>query len=348
MTLKHIPRFIKGLLKSSGHKIALSYKPKRSPWGGGNQVVEQLVAHLQDQRHRVTFRLEPGVTAILLVDPRPSDTTTFGVPEIRAFKAAHPEVFCVHRINECDLRKNTDEMDEILRQANVVADYTVFISHWLRDYFVARWFDPRWPHGVIQNGADPEMFYPDPAHGYRPGSRFKIVTHHWSDNWNKGFRVYQEVDRLIASGELGDCALMVIGRWPQEIKWQAAATHPPTRGRALAHLLRQNHVYLTASLWEPCGMHHVEGAQCGLPLVYHEDGGGIVEFGRRYGVSFRDDVAGALRQAQQQYATLHRQVLSQAPSGANMSAAYEAVLTGRVHSASRRDPDLAAGEAGGV
>ena len=88
-------------------------------------------------------------------------------------------------------------------------------------------------------------------------------------------------------------------------------------------------------------MHHVEGAQCGLPLVYHEDGGGIVEFGQRYGVSFRDDVAGALRQAQQKYDTLHRQVLSQAPSGVSMCAAYEAVLTGRIHQASQGSPDLA-------
>jgi glycosyltransferase involved in cell wall biosynthesis len=327
MSLKRISRRIKGLLKSSPHKIALSYKPKRTPWGGGNQVMEQLVAHLLDQGHRVTFCLEPGVTAILLVDPRAGDTTTFSVSEIHDFKMAHPHVICVHRINECDLRKNTHEIDDILCQANMVADYTVFISHWLKDYFVARWFDPRRPHVVIQNGADTELFYPDPAQGYVPGKRFRIVTHHWSDNWNKGFHVYREVDRLIASGELEDCSLMVIGRWPQEIKWQAATTHPPTRGRALANLLRRNHVYLTASLWEPCGMHHVEGAQCGLPLVYHEDGGGIVEMGRRYGVAFRDDVTTALRQAKQQYATLHRQVLAKAPSGSIMCAAYETVLT---------------------
>ena len=303
--------------------------------------MEQMVAHLRDRGHRVTFRLEPGVTAILLFDPRPADTTTFGVSEIRAFKAAHPQVSCVHRINVSDRHKNANEMDDILRRANVVADYTVFISHWLRDYFVARWFDPHRPHCVIQNGADPEVFYPDPTQGYRPGSRLKIVTHHWSDNWNKGFWVYQAVDRLIASGEIEDCAMMVIGRWPKEIRWQAAVTHPPTRGRALANLLRQNHVYLTASLWEACGMHHVEGAQCGLPLVYHEDGGGIVEFGQRYGLGFRDDVAGALRQARQQYAALRRQVLSQAPSGASMCAAYEAVLTGRIHQKSQRSPDLA-------
>ena len=43
-------------------------------------------------------------------------------------------------------------------------------------------------------------------------------------------------------------------------------------------------------------MHHVEGAQCGLPLVYHEDGGGIVEAGLKYGIGYREDPSEALLQ----------------------------------------------------
>jgi glycosyltransferase involved in cell wall biosynthesis len=328
MIIRQLRGIFRGLINPTGHKIAISYRPKSAPWGGGNQVVEQLVAYLREQGHKVAFHLEPGVTAILLIDPRPSDTTSFSVPDITAFKAAHPQVRCVHRINECDRRKGTKEMDEILRQANVVADHTVFISQWLKDYFVARWFDSARPHRVIGNGADDEVFFPDSAGGYSPGAVCKVVTHHWSDNWNKGFKVYEEVDRLIAAGELPDFALMVIGRWPKEMQWQAAALHPPTRGRHLARLLRQNHLYLTASLWEPCGMHHIEGAQCGLPLVYHTDGGGIVEFGQRYGVGFQDEVKAALLEARHRYGELRQQVLARAPSGLEMCAAYDAVLTG--------------------
>jgi hypothetical protein len=310
----------------SGHKIAISLKPKSSPWGGGNQVVEQLIAYLEAKGHKVTFQLTPDITAILLVDPRPSETTMFSLEEIVEFKQAHPQVRCIHRINECDMRKGTHEVDEILHRANQVADYTIFISHWLRDYFMERWFEPHLPHRVIQNGADEKIFYPQLDKELPAGGMCRIVTHHWSDNWNKGFRIYEQVDRLIAQGELEGFALMVIGRWPAAIRWRAAVTHAPTRGKKLASLLRQNHLYLTGSVWEPCGMHHIEGAQCGLPLVYHEDGGGIVEFGQRYGVGFREDVKTALVEARRQYQSLREQVLALASSGLEMCREYETVL----------------------
>jgi len=90
--------------------------------------------------------------------------------------------------------------------------------------------------------------------------------------------------------------------------------------------LRQCHVYLTASRWEPGGMHHVEGAQCGLPVLYHEDGGGIVELASRYGIGYRDDVVDAIEDMRRRYPELRRRVLEQPPSGVAMCNAYRRVL----------------------
>ena len=73
-------------------------------------------------------------------------------------------------------------------------------------------------------------------------------------------------------------------------------------------------------------MHHVEGAQCGLPLVYHEDGGGVVEAGLRYGLGFRDNVGDVLRAARERYAELHAQVLARIPSGDRMVLSYAEIL----------------------
>src|SRR2546430_110190 len=111
---------------------------------------------------------------------------------------------------------------------------------------------------------------------------------------------------MIADGRLPETELWVIGRWPKEIQWKAAKTHPACSGPALGDLLRQCHVYLTASLWEPGAMHPVEGLQCGLPLIYHEDGGGTVEMGRKYGIGFRDDVFGAIQTMRARYAEFRR------------------------------------------
>jgi glycosyltransferase involved in cell wall biosynthesis len=300
-------------------------RPLRHAWGGGNWWLTQIVRHCRVHGYEVRFDLRHDVDAIVLVDPRVTGNVVFGAEEIAAYKQRHPETRCLHRVNECDLRKGTDFMDALLSEANAVADYTVFISNWVRDYHVARWFDERRPHAVIHNGADPGIFHPVGAARY-DGDCLRLVTHHWSDNPMKGFDVYQEVDRLLAAGALQDVELWVVGRWPTSAEWRAAVTFPPCVGRRLADRLRHCHAYLTASRYEPGGMHHIEGAQCGLPVLYHEDGGGIVEVASRYGIGYRDDVRSAIAELRVRYAELRRNVLDEAPSGDDMCARYREAL----------------------
>src|SRR5262249_3330767 len=139
-----------------------------------------------------------------------------------------------------------------------------------------------------------------------------------------------EACRLIADVKLAGGDPWVIGRWPETIDWRAARTFEPVAGSELAALLCQGHVYLTASRFEPGGMHVVEGLQCGLPLLYHEDGGGIVELGRRYGIGFREDVAGAVAGMRARYPELRRAVLADPPSGDAMCSRYRAVIDGLI------------------
>jgi glycosyltransferase involved in cell wall biosynthesis len=201
------------------------------------------------------------------------------------------------------------------------------MTEWLRDYHAEHWFDKSRPHSAITNGVDPAAFHPVGNRAWRRGEEpLRLVTHHWSDNWMKGFKCYQQVDEMIASGELPDVELWIIGRWPKEIRWKTARTFPPAAGAPLGDLLRQCHGYLTASLWEPGGLHFVEGAQCGLPVLYHEDGGGIVEVARPWGIGFRDDVAASIKDLQARYPELREAVLSRAPSGELMCRDYRRVV----------------------
>lgn len=301
-------------------------RPLDRPWGGGNWWLAQMVRRLADEGYDVRFDLRRAANCIVIVDPRVGGNVGFGVPEIEAYRARHPEARVLHRINECDLRKGTDEIDALLAEANAVADHTVFISEWLRDYHAERWFDLSSPHTVILNGADPAIFHPDGGAELEPRGVLRLVTHHWSDNPRKGFDVYQDVDRLLTDGEIERAELWVIGRWPDSCDWKEARTFPPVAGPELAGLLRQGHVYLTASRFEPGGMHFVEGVQCGLPLLYHEDGGGIVELGRRYGIGFRDDVGGAIAEMRERYDELRRAVLADPPSGDAMCRRYAEVI----------------------
>ena len=306
--------------------VAINMRPTETPWGGGNQWVRQMTRHLGAVGCRVSFDLREPADAIVMIDPRVGGLVTFGPDEIREYKRRHRTTVCLHRVNECDARKGTSFMDALLAKANAVADFTVFVSGWLRDYHAARWFDAGRPHAVVLNGADPAAFHPLGADVFAGAAPFRLVTHHWSDNWMKGFDVYQAVDELIANGRLPGTELWIVGRWPREIRWKAARTLGPAQGAELGSLLRQCHAYLTASRFDPGPMHPVEGVQCGLPLIYHRDGGGIVELGLRYGVGFRDDVRTAIAEARERYAELRARVLADGPSGDQMCVDYGRII----------------------
>ena len=318
--------------------VAFNMMPVRGPWGGSSAFVRQLQGYLRRVGFAVRFDLRGPVDVVMLVDPREAPNKPFGVEAIAAYKARNEGTRVIHRVNECDLRKGTAFMDRMLADANLAADHTVFISEWLRDHHAGKWFDRNKSHSVIYNGADDAVFYPAPGPG-RAGGLLRVVTHHWSADERKGFDAYRELDRMIADGRLPGFEFRVIGRWPADIRWRSATTAPPASGRRLARMLRDAHVYLTASRWEPCGMHHVEGAQCGLPLVYHEDGGGIVEAGRKYGLPFRDDLRSALLEMRSRYDEYRARALARRPSGLAMCAAYvrriEELMCGAVGTARR-------------
>lgn len=307
-------------------RVAVNMRPMFRAWGGGNQWLLQMVRYLNYTGYEVSYDLHREVDAIIINHGGLTGKLSFGVEEIAAYKKRFPRVRVLHRINDNDIRKKTQEMDARLARFDAVADFTVFISEWLRDHHAEKWFDRAKPHGVILNGADPSVFHPVGSSIWREGEPLRFVTHHWSDNWMKGFTHYRELDERIAAGEFPQTELWVIGRWPAEIQWKSARTFRAAHGSALADQLRQCHVYLTASLHEPGGMHFIEGLQCGQPVVYHEDGGGIVELARPYGIGFREDLPAAIHAIRARYSEFRRKVLAAPPSGDRMTIAFREIL----------------------
>lgn len=303
-------------------RIAFSARPIHGPWGGGNQWLLQMVRFLKFTGYDVCFELDDDVDCALILPSRLQGRMTFGLSELREHRRRNPRFRVIYRVNDNDVRKGGSGMDEFLATLDEVTDHTVFVSAWLRDYHAERWFDRDRPHSAILNGADPSIFHPIGSRPWKNGEPFRIVTHHWADNPMKGFAEYAALDALIADGTLPGFELWVIGRWPADIAWKKARTFPPFSGPKLADLLRQCHGYITASRWEPGAMHHIEGAQCGLPLIYHEDSGGNVEMGERFGVSFREDLATAALRLRDEYTTLRKRVFDSMPSGSLMCMEY--------------------------
>ncbi|MCX7869439.1 MAG: glycosyltransferase, partial [Terrimicrobiaceae bacterium] len=141
-------------------------------------------------------------------------------------------------------------------------------------------------------------------------------------HWSKGFDVYQALDEALAAGRLPGFEFWVVGRWPDELKWRAARTFGPASGMRLAGLLRQCHIYVTASRFEPGANHTVEGLQCGLPVLFHPDSGGSVSQCAPYGLPLGGDVAASILDLRSRYGELRQRLLENPPSGLVMCAHY--------------------------
>ena len=265
-------------------KILINRKVIQGPWGGGNNFVKSLYENLSFAGHEIVESLNDNdIDLIVMIDPR-YDDLKISINEIFSYKQKNKNVKILHRINECDARKNTNEIDKLLLASNVVADETVFISEWLQSYFITKGFSNH--SSVIYNGCNSSHFYPEKNHKNKTVQYpIKIVTHHWSDNWMKGFDVYKHLDKLCQEHP-EKYKFTYIGRYAKEYSPIASTIINPLYGKELGDELRKHDVYITASRWEPCGMHHIEGASSGLPIIYHEEGGGIVEGCKKHGVSF--------------------------------------------------------------
>ncbi len=272
-------------------KVAIGYHIQAGPWGGGNAFARSLSDALVARGDQVVHTLDhPDIDLILLTDPRGrSPQVSFHAGTILRYLATnYPDAVVVHRINECDERKGTRNMNRLLRRANYVADHTVFIASWLKELGVWRGESSS---SVILNGADTYVFN-DTC--YRPWGRdepLKLVTHHWGGNKLKGADVYEALDRLLNEPEWrGRLEFSYVGNIPAGTALPNTRYVAPLSGAALARELSSHHVYLTGSVNEPAGMHHIEGALCGLPLLYRNSGA-LPEYCSGYGIGF-DDVEG--------------------------------------------------------
>ena len=269
-------------------KISINVEYKEGPWGGGNLFIANLKNYLESQGNEVIFNLfASDIDIILIIDPRMlSENVSYSVKEIKFYKS-HINKNCkvVHRINECDERKNTTGLNDFYIKNNLVADYTIFVSNWLKNVYLKSGYSST-NYDVIMSGANNEVFNNSDRAIWNQKDPLRIITHHWGNDLNKGFDVYCYLDRKIQEKYKDEIIFTYIGNLNNDIHFNSTIVHEPKFGEELASLIKENHVYLTASINEPSGNHHIEGAQCGLPILYRNSGG-MPEFTKGYGIGFK-------------------------------------------------------------
>jgi hypothetical protein len=269
-------------------KISIGTNIKQGPWGGGNLFAINLINYLKKNNHEVVNHLkDDDIDLILITEPRKtSESSAFTHIDVMEYLSyIKKDTLVVHRINECDERKNTNFVNQYLINANKVADHTVFVSTWIKNLYLNQGISEK-EMTVILAGADRSIFNSENFHQWETKEPLKIVTHHWGANWNKGFEIYQKLDQMMEFPEWKDkLEFQYIGNLPPKFKFTNTTHTEPLSGKKMAEEIKKNHLYLTASLNEPSGNHHIEAAQCGLPLLYINSGG-IPEYCQGYGIEF--------------------------------------------------------------
>jgi hypothetical protein len=224
------------------------------------------------------------------MDPRRNhQNLTFDLRNIVNYmRKINPNVIIVHRINECDERKNTRHMNSKLRAANYIADSTIYVGSWLKKLNLRHSNSFKNLDKVILNGSNSSIFNSKDFIPWSGVGPIKLVTHHWSANLMKGWDVYSKIDSLLSDAYWGQkFSFTYIGNLPRGIRLQNSNHVLPKSGVDLAKEISSHHGYLTASINEPGGNHQNEGALCGLPLLYR-DSGCLPEYCNGFGLAFNE------------------------------------------------------------
>ncbi len=253
-------------------KLLVNRKPVVGPWGGGNHFIKSLHDNASSFGVDLKHKLEPGLDAIFLIDPR-YDELGISINELFAYKRAFPNTKIIYRANECDKRKGeVNQIDPLIRAMGQISDLCFFISDWIKDYHSMHvgWACPT--NVVVPNGTNKEIF--KDHSNKKKNEKVNIVTHHWSNNSMKGHDIYEFIDNWIKTKT--DYSFTYIGRSHGPLPNSDLIS--PIAGPKLGELLSSYDVYISASRWDPGPNHIIESLACELPTYAHSDGGGASEF----------------------------------------------------------------------
>jgi len=264
-------------------KIVFNKKIVNGPWGGGNQILRLLVKYFKKRGYDVSFSLDHDTDIVIIMSINEA-SCSFSFDELLKFKK-RKNIIVIHRINDNGShRPNDHAKDDLMIYRNNIADGTVFISQWVKEYFSKIGLKPE-QSVVIDNGIDRNLFYSSHAVP-NPTAPIKIVSHHWSDNLSKGYDYYNKIDSFC--NENKDIAsFRFFGQCPPNYLLTCEKIKPKPYLEVPLYL-RDQDVYLTATTYESGGCHIVEGMACGLiPMVY-EKSGGPINYSDGFSIVYKD------------------------------------------------------------
>jgi len=268
-------------------KLFINFKPNEAtPYGGGNISVFYIIKYVcsRYKDFDVTYELEPNIKMYLIIDPFKDFNNSFkkyDIHDIVDHRNLHnPTGKIIIRVNDCDKTRiisdatKTREYQIIHHFHNI--DYFVFNSQFICDYYNERFksngFNLVNNYSIITNGCDQKLFDNKPK---LITDTVKIVTHHWSNNMNKGYQLYYDLWKYTQTNTT-NIEFVFIGK-NVPLMFKAVPINGPFVGAELSAELNQSHIYITDSAYDSCPNHVIEAISCGLPILYSNRVGGAKE-----------------------------------------------------------------------
>lgn len=319
-------------------RISINATKIDGPWGGGANFASNLERYLTRRGHQVFRKLVPDLDIVLLTSVQKHlRVSSYSPSDAFDYRQLHPSAKVLLRVNACDEQRAVDGgTNRLMLAVARKADHTVFVSQFMRRLYQGHGLESAVPQSVILTGADETLFEPAGSRVWRAGEKLRIVTHHWSANVMKGYDFFERLDALLATEPYrGLFEFTYIGNVPFGLSMPRTRVLPPLSGAKLVEELKQHHVCLAGSRYEPGGNHYIESMQCGLPVAYLLNGG-TPEYCKDAGLGFTpSNFEEVLLQLPQQYDRLRRNAIARTWNASNMCQAFESLFETVVESRSK-------------
>jgi lipopolysaccharide biosynthesis glycosyltransferase len=271
--------------------LFINFKPDNTKaYGGGNITTYYIQKYFNNKYNnfKITYELKNPINLYLIIDPfKDNKFKKYSLEEVinhRNTYNKHGKI--IIRVNDCDItRPNLPperSREKAIIKNNHEINYYIFNSEFIRNHY--KKFLNTENSIIIYNGCDTAIFYPKL---FLKPKKYRIITHHWSDNMNKGYQMYYDLWNILKNTE--NYEFIFIGKNVPEM-FKNVPIIGPYIGLELSNTIRDCHIYITDSIYDSCPNHVIEAISCGLPILYRRHEGGSKElcelFPKKIGASY--------------------------------------------------------------
>lgn len=287
-------------LVTNKKRIFINFKPNPSvAYGGGNISVHYIMTRLNSNvsEFNVVYDLCEDIDVYIIVDPFKSRDgfkkySLEDVVKYRNSQQLNNRGKIVIRVNDCDITRPTASASsgrsretEIIKYFSEI-NYFIFNSQFIKEYYVSKLKKLNMNisnnnNTVIINGCCPNTFQAYSRNdicmdNINSENKLKIVTHHWSNNPNKGYQTYYNLWKYTQDNPDSNIEFVFIGKSAPD-EFSKLPIIGPLVPSQINKELNSCHMYLTDSRYDSCPNHVLEAISCGLPVLYSNAPGGAKE-----------------------------------------------------------------------